>query len=196
MNSLPPGYALVSTFRVRRWLLHLSSLLTLVLAQAGGIGMVLLHSIATNTHITLMVVPWAIGVLVGVPLLVVVHELLHAAAALSQGVPRKHIGFGFGGLAVHCQIRHAMPIRSSRKVFALPLVVTALVTAAWTLLGGSLLASTLFAFAVGMAMGDIAMVWKTRGADPEHVIGTKEGKSEFIVLRRVEHEDAGEVRGD
>ena len=101
-------------------------------------------------------------------LLVVVHEALHAFAALQWGkVPIGSIRFGFNlkWLAPYCHFSSGMRMGSFRVFLLLPLVVTTFVTGLVILLDPAIWTLLLFSVAFSGCSGDVLMYFKVQGYD-------------------------------
>ncbi len=128
----------------------------------------------------------AVG-LVGLLLLIGLHEGLHALAArVLAGLPWRRIRVTFAPLylAAGCTIVGRTSVRAHRRIGAVPVVVTAVGTTLWLLATGSPVAAFLLCCAVVLSGGDLVMLGALRGFGPDDlVVGSTDPPATYIFQR-------------
>ncbi len=124
-----------------------------------------------------------LAILVFLPI-AVIHELLHAAAALVHGRLRRtdiHIGINWKALALVCNIKVPVRVRTARVVGITPLAVTGPLTVAVFVLYPSYVTAWVTAFTLIGGLVDLFMLHKLRPFDGELLFVDHPGEPAFEI---------------
>lgn len=174
----------VGEIKLTRRRIRLNAALAFVPSMVIPVGLIALHMrLSGDYNLQIDAVMVLIGVLVSLPVLGLVHEVLHLVAAWTVGVPRDNAQLSMKDRIPHVTITKALSVRQLRIITMCPFMVLGAGTCAWTLLSGSPLAAMICALALATASTDVDQWRRLRAFRPDDKMGESEDRWTMVIER-------------